>query len=283
MIVSWARVGVPTTEQGDLEWPSSRTGPGPRDSGLMSDLWRGAGPAVERFEDQALAYDRYRPRYPQAVFDDIVELAGLSSGSKVIEIGAGTGIATKPLVERNLDVTAIEPAASMAAIAQSNLAHRARFVIGRFEDFSADGPVQLVTAFNAWHWVEPEVAVDLVARLLEPGGSLALVWTEVIAWGQVPFEDHLTEIFGAPWTKREDHVAGSMQPIRRDARFGEFSVHRHPLERELDAATFVAVTQTYGGDRSAEQYESLEQIIDEDFGGSIRKKEEAVLYLTTRR
>jgi hypothetical protein len=99
----------------------------------------------------------------------------------------------------------------------------------------------------------------------------------------VPFEDHLTEIFGAPWTKREDHVAGSMQPIRRDARFGEFSVHRHPLERELDAATFVAVTQTYGGDRSAEQYESLEQIIDEDFGGSIRKKEEAVLYLTTRR
>jgi hypothetical protein len=83
----------------------------------MSDLWRVASEASERFAAQALDYHRYRPRYPEGGFDDIVRLANLSPGDKAIEIGAGTGIATQPLVERGLDVTAIEPAAALAAVA----------------------------------------------------------------------------------------------------------------------------------------------------------------------
>ncbi len=60
----------------------------------MSDLWRVASEASERFAAQALDYHRYRPRYPEGVFDDIVRLANLSPEDKAIEIGAGTGIAT---------------------------------------------------------------------------------------------------------------------------------------------------------------------------------------------
>ena len=73
-----------------------------------------------------------------------------------------------------------------------------------------------------------------------------------------------------------------MQPIRNDARFGEFQAHHHPFERTLDAETFVAVTKTYGGDRTIEQYEAIERIINDDFGGSITKVEDAVLYLAAR-
>jgi hypothetical protein len=79
----------------------------------MSDLWRVASEASDRFAAQALDYHRYRPRYPEGVFNDIVRLAGLSPGDKAIEIGAGTGIATQPLIECGLDVTAIEPAAAL--------------------------------------------------------------------------------------------------------------------------------------------------------------------------
>jgi SAM-dependent methyltransferase len=249
----------------------------------MSDLWRVASEASERFAAQALDYHRYRPRYPAGVFDDIVRLANLSPEDKAIEIGAGTGIATQPLIECGLDVTAIEPAAALAAVAESNLTGWARFVVGRFEDFSPGSSVRLLTAFNAWHWVEPGIAVDLAAQLLEPGGSLALVWTVVVSWGEETFEERLAETFGSPWDKRFEHdVEGSMQPIRSDARFGEFQAHHHPFERTLDASTFVAVTKTYGGNRTIEQYQTIERIINDDFGGSITKVEDAVLYFAAR-
>ena len=66
--------------------------------------------------------DRYRPRYPNDLFDDIVELGELKPGAKTIEIGAGTGIATGPLMSRGLQVIAIEPGPAMSAIAAGSSA-----------------------------------------------------------------------------------------------------------------------------------------------------------------
>ncbi len=250
--------------------------------GLMSDLWRVASEAAGRFAAQAVDYDRYRPRYPDSMFDDLVGLTNLAPGDRVIEIGAGTGIATEPLVDRGLEVTAIEPAGPLAALTESKVAGRARVVVGRFEDFSGEPSVQLLAAFNAWHWVDPEVGIDLAAQLLEPDGWLALGWTEVVSWGQEPFEERLAAIFGSPWPKREGRVDQSLQPVRRDPRFDDFRVSHHPFERVLDAATFVAVTKTYGGSRTVEQYEAIEWAINEELGGAVRKEEDAVLYLCRR-
>ena len=200
----------------------------------------------------------------------------------MVEIGAGTGIATEPLVERGLNVTAIEPASALAAVAEAKLADRAHFFAGRFEDFPPSASVKLLPASNAWHWVEPRRAVELAARLVEPGGSLALMWTEVISWGQEPFEQCLAEVFGSLWEKRMQQVDGSMEPIRQDARFGEFQDHHHRFERILDAATFVAVTKTYGVNYTTEQFRAIERIVIEDFGGDITKVEDATLYLSMR-
>jgi SAM-dependent methyltransferase len=232
---------------------------------------------------QALDYDRYRPRYPESLFDDILEIANVSVGTEAIEIGAGTGIATEPLVRRGLSVTAIEPSPEMAALARAKLGDRASVFVGRFEDYSRPGPVQLVAAFNAWHWVAPHVAVDRAAELLVPGGCLALIWTEVLSWGAEPFSERLAQVSGSPWEKRLDHVDGSMKPIRDDARFEQPLVLHHVFERTLDAADFVAVTKTYGGRRTDEQYEAIARIVNDEFDGSITKVEDAALYLSRRR
>jgi SAM-dependent methyltransferase len=249
----------------------------------VSDLWRVAGERSSEFDASALEYDRYRPRYPDGVFDDIVELGRLSVGARAVEVGAGTGIATGPLVDRGLQVTAIEPSSAMAAVAAQKLGHRASIVVGRFEDWSPEGPVQLVAAFNAWHWIEPEIGVARAAHLLAPGGSLALAWTEVVSFGQEPFGDRLVEAFGTPWSKGVDHILGSLEPVNEDGRFDDFRVRRHRFERRLDAATFVAVTRTYGGAHDDDRDEMLRRMIDDDFGGTVTKVEDAVLYLARRR
>jgi SAM-dependent methyltransferase len=248
----------------------------------MSDLWRVSGHASDRFSAQATDYDRHRPRYPERVVDDIIGLAGLSVGSEVIEIGAGTGIATEQLVGHGLSVTAIEPAAALSAVAASKVGDRARFVESRFEDFAPTSSVPLVAAFNAWHWVDPSVGTELAAQLIQPGGSLALVWTEVVSWGEEPFEDRLAEVFGSPWTKRMDHVDLSMLPVVEDPRFDEMQIVHHLFERTMEGRTFVEVSKTYGGDRTEAQYQAIERIIDEECGGSVTKVEDAALYLSTR-
>jgi hypothetical protein len=118
----------------------------------MSDLWRSAEAASTRFASQAVAYDHHRPRYPEQLFDRLMDRARLSPGAAVLEVGAGTGIATKSLVERGLRVTAVEPASELASLTRAKVGDRATVVEDRFEQNTLCGPVALVAAFNAWHW-----------------------------------------------------------------------------------------------------------------------------------
>jgi SAM-dependent methyltransferase len=248
----------------------------------VTEAWREAEQASARFGAQALDYDRYRPRYPEEVFDLLVREIGAEQGDAVVEIGAGTGIATMPLVARGLDVTAVEPAPELAALAAAKLGDRGRVVVGRFEDCALPDRVAMLAAFNAWHWVEPAAGLERASRLLDGGGWLALVWTEVVAWGPPGFDERLADLFGSPWPTRWDNVAASLQPVIEDGRFDDIRTFHHPFARRLDAPTYVAVTRTYGGQRSAEHYDALRRLITDEFGGSVTKIEDAVVHLARR-
>lgn len=248
----------------------------------MEGVWRSADRRVAEFDASAVDYDRYRPRYPDSLFDDIVDLGALAPGAAVVEIGAGTGIATRPLVERGLRVTAIEPSPGMAEVGKQKPDCDAVWIQGRFEDVELNGLVDAVVAVNAWHWVDPSVGVDRTASLLRSGGCIALVWTPVIAWGSSDFEDELALALGASWPKELDAVLDSRRAIERDDRFGPFLLRRHRFERTMDAATFVAVARTYGGPHHADRDAILTRLVD-NAGGKVTKVEEAVLYLAQRR
>jgi SAM-dependent methyltransferase len=236
----------------------------------------------KEFDESAIAYDRYRPRYPDDIIDDIVTFGALQHGARAIEIGAGTGIGTAALVERGLQVTAIEPSAGMRELAQEKLGDRAQFFDGTFEDLPEDDPADAIVAFSAWHWVEPVRGLDLVATVLHPGGVLAVAWTEVVEWGQGDFGDRLAEVTGSPWPKRSEHMLTSLEPIHRDDRFEEVAVRDSRFEKHLDAETFIALTRTYPGFHSAKRDARFRQIIDNDFAGSITRTEDAVLHLFRR-
>lgn len=249
----------------------------------MSDVWKLASRRSKQFGASAVAYDRFRPRYPAELIDDIIELGDVQRGARAIEIGAGTGIATAPLVERGLQVIGIEPSQSMRELAEEKLGNRARFVAGRFEDWPSTEGVDLIVAFSAWHWVDPRTGVDLVAHLLAPGGALAVAWTEIVSWGQDGFEDRLADVTGAPWPKRVEHMLASLRPLADDERFTDFAVRRHRFEWSLDAESFIGLTRTYPGFHSAERDERYRRIIDDELGGTVTRIEDAVLHVTRRR
>jgi SAM-dependent methyltransferase len=130
------------------------------------------------FGEIAATYDRSRPAYPSAMYDDLVVETGLVTDASVLEIGCGTGLATVELVRRGLDVEAIDPDSRMLQVARENLAgERVRFTEARFEDFR--GPHrywELVFAAGSWHWVDANVGLSLAASLLSDDGSLAVCW-----------------------------------------------------------------------------------------------------------
>jgi SAM-dependent methyltransferase len=248
----------------------------------VAELWHRADDRVEQFDTAALAYDLYRPRYPDAVFDAILsETSTTQEAIAAIEVGAGSGIATLPLVERGVQVTAIEPSPAMAAIATARVGPRAKVFVGRFEDWPASDLVDLIAAFNSWHWVDPSTAVPKAAVMLRPGGILALIWTDVLQYGQAPFERRLGEL-GVQVGSAFQQVTACLEHVNSDCGLLAPVITRCRFERQLDAETFVAVRNTYGGERSDETDRLIRSLINDEFEGTITKTEEAVAYLYRR-
>lgn len=144
----------------------------------MSDL-SGANP-TGRFTGLAEVYARCRPDYPSAAVDFILAHCGLSPGSRLVDIGCGTGISARLFARRGLDVIGIEPNADMRRLAEAESDLPAPvYREGRAEATGLpDACVDAVLAAQAFHWFEPEPALREFHRVLKPGGWAILLWNE---------------------------------------------------------------------------------------------------------
>ena len=124
------------------------------------------------FGEEAAAYERGRPSYPPEAIDWL-----LPPGARdVLDLGAGTGKLTIRLVERGLEVVAVDPIAEMLEVLSGSLPD-VPALLGTAEEIPLpDDSVDSVLVAQAWHWFDPERAVKEVARVLRPGGRLGLVW-----------------------------------------------------------------------------------------------------------
>src|SRR6202165_601533 len=129
------------------------------------------------FDRAAELYDASRQGYPDELVEFMAATAGLEAASAVLEVGCGTGQLTEQLTRYDFTVTAIDIAPSMIAAARRRLRRApGRFEVASFEDFVApEASFDLVVSATAFHWVDPEVKFDKPARLLRPGGWLALL------------------------------------------------------------------------------------------------------------
>jgi SAM-dependent methyltransferase len=129
------------------------------------------------FDQVADVYQAARPDYPEALFDDVVSYADLRQGDKILDVGCGTGQATKSFAGRGFSVLGIDPGPEMLRAARESLASfdNVRFLETTFEALPVkQGEFRLIAAAQAWHWVSPEVGFVKAAQALSPDGSLAV-------------------------------------------------------------------------------------------------------------
>ncbi|HUB72413.1 MAG TPA: class I SAM-dependent methyltransferase [Solirubrobacteraceae bacterium] len=130
------------------------------------------------FDRVASDYDRRRPAYPDEIVERACAAAGLRSGDRVLELGCGSGQLTQALLARGLRVTAVEPGASLLALARGKLAGRGELELinARFEDAPAMRErFAAVFCASAFHWIDPDVSWRKAADSLARGGTLALI------------------------------------------------------------------------------------------------------------
>src|SRR5262245_6225019 len=136
-----------------------------------------------RFTGLAELYAQCRPDYPEKAVDFIVAHSGLAAGSLLVDVGCGTGISSRPFVQRGIQVIGIEPNADMRARAVAEPVPAGcpapEYRAGQAEATGLpDACAAVVLTAQAFHWFERDTALREFRRILKPGGWTVLVWNE---------------------------------------------------------------------------------------------------------
>lgn len=128
----------------------------------------------DTFDGVAAEYHAVRPVYPTELFSDLAEVVG-GDGARVLEVGCGSGQATRGLLDQGWEVVAVDPGGELIALAKASLSGRVAFHVARFESYTPEAAAfRLVASAQAWHWIDPAVGFAKAAAALHPGGSLAV-------------------------------------------------------------------------------------------------------------
>ncbi len=237
------------------------------------------------FDEAPTLYARYRPAYPDAAVDALLELAGVPEGGAALEIGAGPGTLTLPLLDRGLRVTAIEPGPRMAAMLRARLDGRAnaRVVESTFEDAGVEGGAfDLVVSATAFHWVDPERRYGLAAAALRPGGALGLLRndhvlapeSEAYYRGVRPFYEREFPDDAPYIPPVEADLDGLGAEMDESEWFDVVDERRFARNVRRTTAELIGLLRTYSPHRAlpprrrARLFASIKAFVDDELGGS---------------
>jgi SAM-dependent methyltransferase len=260
---------------------------------MKTDMDRQA--ASLSFDRVAEIYHTYRPDYPQALVDTILERSGIPAGGKILEIGSGTGKATLPFARRGYSILCIEPGENLAKIARDNLKDwpGVRWEITTFQDWpvqeQSSGEFDLVISAQAFHWVPEPAGYIKAARVLKPGGYLALFWNMQLSDSGPLFED-LQQVYKERASELDDGLDSETviqqreQEMRDSSCFDRLEILRFPWIRHFDTRQYLGLLNTYsdhlrmGEAQRAYLLAGIAEVI-ERYGGTVEKPYQAVLYL----
>jgi SAM-dependent methyltransferase len=244
------------------------------------------------FNIDAERYHANRPNYPTALFDKLAIEARLPKQARLLEIGPGTGQATKPLAERGYQIMAVELGTDLAAKARQVLADYPNVAIttGAFEDVELPSEYyDMVYSATAIHWVKPELKFTKPHQLLKPGGYLAIIHTEHVsdekgdaffyASQSIYRKYHTKDKLNA---KQDEFVPPRLADLRPPERideslFSQESFTVFPTTITYTSQEYIDLLATYSphlalpGDKRAAFFQEIKYLIDKDFGGRMAK------------
>ncbi|NHK31837.1 MAG: class I SAM-dependent methyltransferase [Asgard group archaeon] len=144
---------------------------------------------TKRFSDRVENYVKYRPSYPKEIISKLQNEGILTKNSVVADIGSGTGIFSKVLLDADYQVISVEPNNEMREFAENYLVKYAKYrsVAAQAENTNLeDNSVDVITVAQAFHWFEREKTRNEFLRILKPDGSLVIIWNNRLK-DKIPF------------------------------------------------------------------------------------------------
>ena len=246
------------------------------------------------FNEVPAIYDQVRPSYPPEMFDALFQM--MPSQPRIVEVGPGTGQATKDLLDRGASVVAIEIGPAMAATLRSHFpTDRLRVIVADFEvvDIEA-GQADAVFSASAYHWISPAAQTDRPAVILRPGGIVAIV--ELIqvdsdedagffAAAEPIYQRYGQGDSGPPDPTRESVVPAIYAVLSADSRFDCVEVRRYDWNQTYSASDYRNLMISYSGTQMMQEsaraglLDDMESFIRNEFGGTVARP--LVVALTT--
>ncbi len=252
------------------------------------------------FETAAERYARARPGYPSVVFEELAALGELPAGSRILEIGAGTGLATVPLAQRGYRIVALELGEALANIVRrrASVLGDVEVIVAAFEDWPLpDQPFDAVVAATAFHWIDPAVRLPKMAAALRPGGTLAIIETR-----RIPDADERTlealQRCHQRWGSDKpptfdvadaDKPPDSLPEIDASGLFENIQWRTHRWRHEYSTGEFLDLLMTFSNVLVLERSEQegllgcIGQFVDGELQGRIRERLVNQLVVARRR
>lgn len=241
-------------------------------------------------------YDAIRPSYPAALFDALFEM--LPPRPDIVEVGPGTGQATRDLLGRGASIHAVEIGPEMAVRLRTNLrTHQLHITVGDFEEQLIDpASVDVVFSATAYHWISPAAQLNRPAQVLRPGGLIAIVdLVQVSSPEDVGFFDAAQPIYqrygqghAGPPTPRRDQVDPAIRAaLTADDRFADILVRQYDWDQTYSAMDYRTLMLSYSVtqmmDRADRErlLDDIQGLIGDHFGGCVTRP--LVATLTTAR
>ena len=197
---------------------------------------------LNRFSDKAGNYNKYRPPYPDAVINKILEGLTLTNQFVAADIGAGTGISARQLAKRGVNVIAIEPDTAMREGHDSSPGVEWRNGTAEATNLP-DASDDLITCFQAFHWFKPEPTLLEFRRILKPEGRLAVVFRDL------NLDDEFTRVYDQFICKFDEScpsgtLSYKIEPLKNNLDFQYIDCYTFPYKQEFDLSSLIGLAQS---------------------------------------